>query len=71
MSDAEREQVKAWLIKASFSIGATCVLQIFAFIWFISKLDSKVAEIDQDVAQLMPRVEVLERDYWKRGGNAQ
>lgn len=71
MSDAEREQVKAWLIKASVSIGATCVLQIFAFIWFISKLDSKVAEIDQDVAQLMPRVEVLERDYWKRGGNGQ
>ena len=71
MSDQEREQVKAWLIKASFSIGATCVLQIFAFIWFISKLDSKVAEIDQDVAQLMPRVEVLERDYWKRGGNGQ
>ena len=71
MSDAECEQVKAWLIKASFSIGATCVLQIFAFIWFISKLDSKVAEIDQDVARLMPRVEILERDYWKRGGNGQ
>ncbi len=69
MSDQEREQVKAWLIKASFSIGITCVLQIFAFIWFISKLDSKVAEIDADVAQLMPRVEVLERDYWKRGGD--
>ncbi len=69
MSDQEREQVKAWLIKASFSIGMTCVLQIFAFIWFISKLDSKVAEIDADVAQLMPRVEVLERDYWKRGGD--
>ena len=71
MSDAEREQVKAWLIKASFSIGATCVMQVFAFVWFISKLDSKVAEIDADVRALAPRVEILERDYWKRGGNGQ
>jgi hypothetical protein len=71
MSDSEREAVKAWLIKASFSIGATCLLQIFAFVWFVSKLDSKVAEIDQDVSKLLPRVEVLERDYWKRGGNGQ
>jgi hypothetical protein len=68
MSDAEREQVKAWLIKASFSIAATCLLQVMAFIWFISKLDSRVAEIDADVAKLVPRVEVLERDFWKRGG---
>ena len=71
MSDQEREQVKAWLIKASFSIGMTCVMQVFAFVWFISKLDSKVAEIDADVRALAPRVEVLERDYWKRGGNGQ
>jgi hypothetical protein len=71
MSDVEREAVKAWLIKASFSIGATCLLQIFAFIWFVSKLDSKVAEIDADVRTLVPRVELLERDYWKRGGNEQ
>lgn len=71
MSDQEREQVKAWLIKASFSIGITCLMQIFAFLWFISKLDSKVAEIDVDVRDLAPRVDVLERDYWKRGGSGQ
>ena len=71
MSDSEREQVKAWLIKASFSIGMTCVAQVFAFVWFVSKLDSKVAEIDADVRTLVPRVEILERDYWKRGGGDQ
>jgi hypothetical protein len=71
MSDAEREQVKAWLIKATFSIVAACFMQVMAFVWFISKLDSKVAEIDADVRTLVPRVETLERDYWKRGGNAQ
>lgn len=69
MSDAEREQVKAWLIKASVSIGMTCVLQIMAFVWFMAKLDSKVADIALDVHDMKPRIELLERDYWKRGGN--
>jgi len=68
MSDAEKEQVKAWLFKASFSIGFTCALQIVAFVWFISKLDSRVTAIDEDITRLLPRVELLERDYWKRGG---
>ena len=71
MSDQEREQVKAWLIKASVCIVMTCVSHVFAFVWFIYKIDSKVAEIDADVRALAPRVEVLERDYWKRGGNGQ
>ncbi len=69
MSDSEKDQVRIWLIKASVSIGMTCVLQIMAFVWFMAKLDSKVTDIDRDVMSLIPRVETLERDYWKRGGN--
>jgi len=70
MSDAEKDQVKAWLIKASVSIAFTCLIQIMAWIWFMAKLDSKVLQIDNDVRLLVPRVETLERDYWKRGGGA-
>ena len=53
----ETQKARAWIFKS--------------FVWFVSKLDSKVAEIDADVSKLVPRVEVLERDYWKRGGNGQ
>lgn len=64
MSDSEREQLKAWLIKASVTIGATMLLQAIGLVWSAAKLDSRVTEIAADVEVMRPRVDEL----WYRFG---
>lgn len=64
MSDAEREQLKHWLIKASVTVGVTMLLQAIGLVWSAAKLDSRVTEIASDVEVMRPRVDEL----WYRFG---
>lgn len=65
MSNQEREQLKAWLIKASVTIGTTMLLQAIGLVWSAAKLDSRVTEIASDVEIMRPRVDEL----WYRFGS--
>lgn len=64
MSDAEREQLKHWLIKASVTVGVTMLLQAVGLVWSAAKLDSRVSELSADVEVMRPRVDEL----WYRFG---
>lgn len=68
MSDAEREQLKHWLIKASITIGATMMLQAIGLVWSAAKLDSKVTDLSIEVSIIRPRVDELWYKYGAQEG---
>jgi hypothetical protein len=60
MSDAEKSAVKHWLA----SVSIVLILQIGALIWFLAKVDSRIANVEG----LSVRVETLWEHYLRTGG---
>jgi len=65
MSDNERRSVNIAL--ASFA--AVLLLQTVAVVWWAATLQANVTNQGEQLDALSPRVERLEADYWRRGGN--
>ena len=63
MSDEEKSAVKHWLA----SVSIVLILQIGALIWFLAKVDSRIANVEG----LSARVETLWEHYIRTGGNGQ
>ena len=61
MSDAEKSAVKHWLA----SVSIVLILQIGALVWFLAKIDSRVATVEVQGA----KVERLWEHYLRSGGN--
>jgi hypothetical protein len=65
MSDNERRSVNIAL--ASFA--AVLLVQTVAVVWWAATLQANVTNQGEQLDTLSPRVERLEADYWRRGGN--
>jgi ABC-type transporter Mla subunit MlaD len=65
MSDTERRSVNIAL--ASFA--AVLLVQTVAVVWWAATLQANVTNQGEQLDTLSPRVERLEADYWRRGGN--
>lgn len=61
MSDSDRQAVKHWLA----SVSVVLILQIGALIWFLAKIDSRIANVEG----MSVRVETLWENYLRGGGN--
>lgn len=55
MSDSDRQAVKHWLA----SVSVVLILQIGALIWFLAKIDSRIANVEG----MSVRVETLWEHY--------
>lgn len=64
MSDAERRNVNVAL--ASF--GVVLLTQALALCWWAATLQANVSNHEERLDLLGPRIEVLEQDYYRRGG---
>jgi ABC-type transporter Mla subunit MlaD len=67
MSDSERRSVNIAL--ASFAV--VLLVQTVAVVWWAATLQAEVSNQGEALDALSPRVERLEADYWRRGGNGQ
>ena len=65
MSDAERKSVN--LALASFAL--VLIAQTAAMSWWAATLQANVAQHDEQLDGMHPRIERLEQDYYRRGGN--
>ena len=65
MSDQERHNVNVAL--ASFAM--VLVVQTLAVAWWAATLQANVGNHEEQLDALSPRVERLEADYYRRGGN--
>jgi len=65
MSDQERKSVN--LALASFAL--VLIAQTAAMSWWAATLQSNVANHEERLDLLSPRIERLEVDYYRRGGN--
>lgn len=65
MSDSERSQV----FKSLAGFAVVLIAQTVAISWWAATLQANVANHDEQLDNLAPRVELLERDYYRRGGN--
>lgn len=61
MSDSDRQAVKHWLA----SVSVVLILQIGALIWFLAKIDSRIANVEG----MSVRVETLWEHYLRGGGD--
>jgi hypothetical protein len=64
MSDAERKSVN--LALASFAL--VLIAQTAAMSWWAATLQANVSQHDERLDALSPRVEMLEQDFYRRGG---
>jgi len=64
MSDSERTQV----YKSLAAFGAVLIAQTVAISWWAATLQANVANHEERLDVIGPRVEILERDYYRRGG---
>jgi len=64
MSDNERTQV----YKSLAAFGAVLIGQTVAISWWAATLQANVANHEERLDLLQPRVQLLEQDFWKRGG---
>lgn len=62
MSDADKSAVKHWLA----SVSVVLILQIGALIWFLAKVDSRIANVEG----MHDRVDTLWENYLRGGGNS-
>lgn len=66
MSDQERRSVNIAL--ASFAV--VLLVQTVAVVWWAATLQANVSVHDETLDSFTPRLERLEADYYRRGGNA-
>jgi hypothetical protein len=64
MSDQERFAV----YKSLVAFGAVLIAQTMAVAWWAATLQANVRMHDEQLDALAPRLEMLERDYYRRGG---
>lgn len=64
MSDIERTQV----YKSLAAFGAVLIGQTVAISWWAATLQANVSNHEERLDLLQPRVQLLEQDFWKRGG---
>jgi hypothetical protein len=67
MSDNERFAV----YKSLVAFGAVLIAQTIAVAWWAATLQANVTAHDEHLDSIMPRIEILERDYYRRGGQTQ
>jgi hypothetical protein len=67
MSDQERRNVNISL--AAFAV--VLIGQAVALSWWAATLQANVTNHEERLDILGPRIEVLEKDYYRRGGNGQ
>lgn len=67
MSDNERFAV----YKSLVAFGAVLIAQTIAVAWWAATLQANVTAHDEHLDNIVPRIELLERDYYRRGGNQQ
>jgi len=65
MSDSERRSVNIAL--ASFA--CVLIVQTVAVVWWAATLQANVTNQGEQIDTLSPRVERLEQDYYRRGGD--
>lgn len=65
MSETERQNVN----RALLAFGSVLITQTVAVAWWAATLQANVANHEERLDAIGPRVEVLERDYYRRGGN--
>jgi hypothetical protein len=65
MSDQERRSVNIAL--ASFAV--VLLVQTVAVVWWAATLQANVSAHDEQLDSFTPRIERLEADYYRRGGN--
>lgn len=65
MSETERSQV----YKSLAAFAAVLIGQTVAISWWAATLQANVAQHDEQLDNFAPRIERLEMDYYKRGGN--
>lgn len=64
MSDQERFAV----YKSLVAFGAVLIAQTMAVAWWAATLQANVRMHDEQLDAISPRLEMLERDYYRRGG---
>lgn len=64
MSETERQNVN----RALLAFGSVLITQTVAVAWWAATLQANVANHEERLDAIGPRVEVLERDYYRRGG---
>jgi type II secretory pathway component PulJ len=64
MSDQERRSVN--LALASFAM--VLIAQTATMSWWAATLQANVSQHDERLDALQPRVELLEQDFYRRGG---
>lgn len=64
MSDGERTQV----YKSLAAFATVLIVQTVSVAWWAATLQANVANHERQLASISPRVELLERDYYRRGG---
>jgi len=67
MSDQERNQV----IKSLLAFASVLIAQTIAVAWWAATLQANVNHHDETIDNFAPRIERLEQDYYRRGGNGQ
>jgi hypothetical protein len=67
MSDQERFAV----YKSLVAFGAVLIAQTMAVAWWAATLQANVRMHDEQLDAINPRLEMLERDYYRRGGENQ
>lgn len=65
MSDQERTQV----YKSLAAFGVVLIGQTVAISWWAATLQANVSHHGRELDGLAPRVERLEQDYYRRGGD--
>ena len=65
MSDTERNQV----IKSLLAFAGVLIAQTIAVAWWAATLQANVNHHDEQLDNFSPRIERLEQDYYRRGGN--
>lgn len=65
MSDRERFAV----YKSLVAFGAVLIAQTMAVAWWAATLQANVAMHDEQLDAIQPRLEMLEQDFYRRGGN--
>ena len=65
MSDSERSQV----FKSLTVFASVLLAQTVAISWWAATLQANVSQHDEQLDNFAPRIERLEMDYYKRGGN--
>lgn len=65
MSEQERQNVNRSLV----AFGSVLIGQTVAVAWWAATLQANVSHHDEQLDSLSPRVERLEQDYFRRGGD--